>query len=82
MTSINLRKWLGGVNRVLTVVAGLIVLVVTIGWLSGVFEAKVEPGRTDRNVRRLTDEPTDVVHEIEKSTIEQAIGTLKASSRT
>ena len=82
MKSINLRKWIGATTRVLTVAAGLVVLVVTIGWLSGVFEPKVEPGRVDRNVRRLTDEPTDVVHEIEKSTIEEAIGTLKASSRT
>ncbi len=82
MKSINVRKWMGGATRALTVVAGLVVLVITIGWLSGVFESKVEPGRTDRNARRLTDEPTDVVHEIEKSTIEEAIGTLKASSRT
>ena len=82
MKSIDWRKWMGGMTRVLTVVAGLVVLVVTIGWLSGVFETKVEPGRTDRSVRRIKDEPTDVVHEIEKSTIEEAIGTLKASSRT
>ncbi|WP_404308715.1 efflux RND transporter periplasmic adaptor subunit [Neorhodopirellula lusitana] len=82
MKSMKFGKWMGGVTRVMTVVAGLAVLVVTIGWLSGVFEAKVQPGRTDQNVRRLTDQPTDVVHEIEKSTIEEAIGTLKASSRT
>lgn len=82
MKSINLRKWIGGAGRVLTVVAGLVVLVATIGWLSGVFETKVQPGRADRDVRRLAGEPTDVVHEIEKSTIEEAIGTLKASSRT
>ena len=66
----------------LTVVAGLVILVVAIGWLSGVFETKVEPARTERSVRRIKDKPTDVVREREKSTIEEAIGTLKVSSRT
>ena len=61
---------------------GLVGLVLTIGWLSGVFEQRVQPGHSDRAVRRLAGEPTDIVHEIEKSTIEEAIGTLKASSRT
>ncbi|TWT89363.1 efflux RND transporter periplasmic adaptor subunit [Neorhodopirellula pilleata] len=82
MKSIAFRRWTSGIVRVFTVIAGLVVLVITIGWLSGMFESKVQPGRSDRHVRRLANERTDVVHEIEKSTIEEAIGTLKASSRT
>ncbi|NND96686.1 MAG: efflux RND transporter periplasmic adaptor subunit [Pirellulaceae bacterium] len=77
-----LRKWLRGLSRILLLVLGLGLLVVTIAWLSGMLEDKVEPGWTERGVLRHTDQPTDVVHEIEKSYIEEAIGTLKASSRT
>lgn len=76
------HKWLSGISRLGTVTGGLIVLVLTIGWLSGMFEHKVEPGQTERSVPRLSNEATDVVHSIEKATIEEAIGTLKASSRT
>jgi RND family efflux transporter MFP subunit len=78
----NWRLWASGLSRLLTVVAGLAVLVLVIGWLSGVFTEKVQPGRSEQNIRRIAGEPTDLVHEIEKSTIEEAIGTLKASSRT
>ena len=66
----------------LLVACGLFVLVMTIAWLSGMFEEKVEPGWTGRGVLQYTDQPTDIVHEIEKSYIEEAVGTLKASSRT
>ncbi|MCA9139047.1 MAG: efflux RND transporter periplasmic adaptor subunit [Planctomycetales bacterium] len=76
------RKWFQGIGRLGTVAGGLVVLVLTIGWLSGMFEDKVEPGRSDRSVPRLGNEPTDIVHSIDKTTIEEAIGTLKASSRT
>ncbi len=61
---------------------GLVVLVATIAWLSGMFEEKVEPGWTGRGVLQHTDQPTDVVHEIEKSVHRRSVGTLKASSRT
>lgn len=77
-----LRRWFGTFRRVLMVAGGLILLVITIAWLSGMFEHKVEPGWSGRGVARLTDQPTDVVHEIEKLYIEEAVGTLKASSRT
>lgn len=42
----------------------------------------MEPGWTGRGLLRHTDQPTDIVHEVEKSYIEEAVGTLKASSRT
>ncbi len=78
----HLRRWVTVARRVSSVAIGLVVLVVTIAWLSGMFERKVRPGWSPRNAMRHTDQPTDVVHEIEKATTEEAVGTLKASSRT
>ena len=40
--------WLSVVSRVLTVLFGLALLVVTIAWLSGMFTSKVPPGRSSR----------------------------------
>ena len=77
-----LLNWLSSLRRLLAILGGLAVLVVTIAWLSGMFEAKIDPGRTDRGIRTYRGQPTDVVHEIEKPYVEEAIGTLKASSRT
>ena len=62
--------------------AGLIALVVVIAWLAGVFETKISPTQVERARRQLENEPTDVVHEIEKDYIEEAVGTLKSASRT
>jgi multidrug efflux pump subunit AcrA (membrane-fusion protein) len=76
------RKLLAVLGRILLVASGLAVLVITIAWLSEMFETKVEPGWTERGVQRYTDEPTDVVHEVTKTYIEEAVGTLKASSRS
>ncbi len=75
-------KSIAVLGRLLLVAGGLLVLVITIAWLSGMFEEKVEPGWTGRGLLRHTDQPTDIVHEVEKSYIEEAVGTLKASSRT
>lgn len=69
-------------GRLLLIVFGMGVLVVTIAWLSGMFVDKTEPGRTEQVVRQIEDEPTDFVHEVQKTVVEEAIGTLKASSRT
>jgi RND family efflux transporter MFP subunit len=65
-----------------TIPVGLAVLVMTIAWLSGMFENKIPPGRVDETVMVHRGQPTDEVHEIEKAYLEEAIGTLKASSRT
>lgn len=70
------------IGRIVLVSGGLAALVLAVAWLSGMFEAKVEPGWTERGVQRYTDQPTDIVHEIRKDYIEEAVGTLKASSRT
>ncbi|QDV50044.1 efflux RND transporter periplasmic adaptor subunit [Gimesia fumaroli] len=68
--------------RILMVVAGFAVLVLSIAWLSGMFEPKVGSDWQERGVRRHTTEPISEVHEVTKPYVEEAIGTLKASSRT
>lgn len=64
------------------IAGGLAVLVLVIAWLSGAFETKIEPVATPVQPVQLTDQPTDIVHEVTKDYIEEAIGTLKASSRS
>jgi RND family efflux transporter MFP subunit len=76
------RKLIAVAGRLLAVGAGLLVLVGTIAWLSGMFETKVQPGWKERGAHQLSTQPTDVVHEVTKAYIEEAIGALKASSRT
>lgn len=76
------RAWIAIAARLAVVAVGLGVLVVTIAWLSGMFTQKVPAGWSEHHVARHTTEPTDVVHEVRKSYIEEAVGTLKASSRT
>jgi len=63
-------------------VVGLGGLVLLIAWLAGAFESKIAPGTPSASLPQLTDQPTDVVHEVTKDYIEEAIGTLKAASRT
>lgn len=76
------RKLFSVLGRIALVLGGLAAVVIAVAWLSGMFETKVEPGWSERGAQRLTDQPTDVVHEIQKDYIEEAVGTLKASSRT
>jgi RND family efflux transporter MFP subunit len=75
-------RWLKPTMRVLSVAAGLAVLVTAIAWLSGMFEEKIEPAAVRRVRAADSDLPTDVIHEITKPYVEEAIGTFKASSRT
>ncbi|EMI43910.1 efflux RND transporter periplasmic adaptor subunit [Rhodopirellula sp. SWK7] len=77
----SLQNWLRHSVRLISVVVAMVVLVGSIAWLSGMFESKIEPGWTQASGTELTDQPTDVVHEVEKSYVEEAVGTLKASSR-
>jgi RND family efflux transporter MFP subunit len=78
----SLTRFTSYLRRALIGVAGLAVLVMTIAWLSGMFEDKVEPGWQEPGVRRLADQPTDEVHEVTKEYMEEAVGTFKAASRT
>jgi RND family efflux transporter MFP subunit len=50
--------------------------------LAGAFVSKIEPGHEQPLVRRWSGEPIDKVHEVTKSYIEEAVGSLKAASRT
>ena len=69
-------------KTVLPLLVGLFALVAIIAWLSGVFRPKIEPGHLDSELPRLDGQPTDEVHEVTKDYIEEAVGTLKAASRT
>lgn len=75
-------KWLVLFGRLVVVLLSLAFLVFTVAWLSGMFESKVEPGWSLRAARKLTTQPTDQVHEVFKPHVDEAMGTLKASSRT
>jgi RND family efflux transporter MFP subunit len=69
-------------KTVIPVVAGLAGLGLVIAWLAGSFTEKIEPGRVADVERRLeADQKTDVVHEVRKAYIEEAVGTLKAAGR-
>ncbi|MFG0265735.1 MAG: efflux RND transporter periplasmic adaptor subunit [Rhodopirellula sp. JB055] len=76
------RKVFSGVSKLVVAGAGIVALLATIAWLSGMLEEKIEPGWKTPAGFKLSGQPTDTVHEVEKETIEEAIGTLKASSRT
>jgi RND family efflux transporter MFP subunit len=69
-------------TKVIPTMVGFALLVLTIAWLAGAFTAKIEPGDRELAARRYAGEPTDVVHEVTKDYTEEAIGTLKAASRT
>ena len=66
----------------LPAITGIAFLAVVIAWLAGAFESKIAPETRIAERPRVTDQPTDVVHEVTKDYIEEAIGTLKAASRT
>jgi len=79
--------WLSSLWRVLKAIvplaAGLVVLVLVIAWLSGFFVEKIPAGTAPVAQRKLApDTPTDMVHEVVKTYYEEAVGTLKAASRT
>ncbi len=76
------KKYLALGGRLLLVAGGILGVLATIAWLSGMFTTKVEPGWSERGVVRLTDQATDVVHEVQQGYIEEAVGTFKSSSRT
>jgi RND family efflux transporter MFP subunit len=69
-------------RRALPIVAGLAFLVLVIAWLAGSFEEKISPGRVDMAQPTLAGRPTENVHEVTKDYTEEALGTLKAASRT
>jgi len=72
-------------TKAVPVVVGLVVLVGVIAWLAGTFTEKIPPGHVamaDDERPPGPDYGIYPVREIEKSYIEEAIGTLKAARRT
>jgi RND family efflux transporter MFP subunit len=51
-------------------------------WLSGYFQAKIQPQWSERVQKSPADRPTDEVHEVMKPVLEEVVGTLRAASRT
>jgi RND family efflux transporter MFP subunit len=68
--------------RLLPMILGFALLILAIAWLAGAFTPKIEPGREEPIVRQWAGEQTDEVHEVTKEYLEEAVGTLKAASRT
>ena len=72
-------------GKVLPIIAGLAVLVLVVGWMAGVMETKIQPEQNEVPVRRLDPDQKDLIYEVRevfKDYTEEAIGTLKAASRT
>ena len=72
-------------KQILPAAVGLIVLVAVIAWLAGAFTKPIPPGQTalaDEALADLKARGTYKVEQISKDFIEEAIGTLKAASRT
>jgi RND family efflux transporter MFP subunit len=84
MTGKSYKKWFGWLTKALSSVVALVVLVGSIAWLSGAFDKKIAPATATASGERhlVAGRPTDVVHEVTKDYIEEAIGTLKAASRS
>lgn len=76
-------KIVGG--TVLPFVMGIAVLVLVLGWLAGFFEKKIEPSETSAVQLTLSPEDAariDEVHEVPKEYFMEAVGTLKAATRS
>lgn len=71
-------------KKVIPVIVGLAVLVGVIIVLAGIFDEKIQPGRTAVSTPEESTEAPDTyeVREIIKTYIEESVGTLKAASRT
>ncbi len=69
--------------RFLSLIAGLLVMIGVIAWMSGFFNNRIAPGRVAVSQRQLRDtQETDLVREVTKDYVEEAVGTLKSAART
>ncbi|MCH5378169.1 MAG: biotin/lipoyl-binding protein, partial [Planctomycetes bacterium] len=72
-------------TAILPLLIGLGVMVLIIAWLAGFFVEKIEPTPTIRVEQELTPAQAkriDEVHEVEKEYFAEAVGTLRAATRT
>jgi len=77
-----MKRWMWLVLRSVTLIGGLAMMLLVIAWMSGLFGPKIQPQWTERVARSDATQPTDEIHEIIKPVIEEAVGTLRAASRT
>jgi len=68
--------------KLLPAIGGIVILVLVIAWLSGMFEPKVAPGLLAAQSVERPKGTIDQVHEVTKDYIFEAVGTLKAATRT
>ncbi len=69
----------------ITGIVFLAFLVAIVAWMAGMFDEKIEPGEVDVTLRQASAEQKAnayAVRQIEKDYIIEAVGTLKAASRT
>lgn len=80
------EKWRSHIQYAATRVLPSTAVFLVIGWIVAVmlggFESKVEPAHVVRPVRKVDGAATDEVHEVTKPYVEEAVGTLKAATRT
>ncbi|MBX3417126.1 MAG: efflux RND transporter periplasmic adaptor subunit [Pirellulaceae bacterium] len=69
-------------SKLIVAAVCLALLAVTIAWMGGYFNDKIEPDRRDRKTEIADGQETDTIHEVIKPVIEEAVGTLRAASRT
>jgi membrane fusion protein, multidrug efflux system len=72
-------------KTVLPLVLGLGVMALIIAWMAGMFVQKIQPAATVRVERKLTPDQTgqlSTVYEVEKEYFAEAVGTLRAATRT
>lgn len=77
-----IMAWLGTGFRAVVAAALLAGMGALVLWMSGFFQAKIQPQWSERVQRAGADRPTDEVHEVMKPVLEEVVGTLRAASRT
>ena len=72
-------------KAVLPLALGITLLALVIAWLAGMFVEKIQPSETAELRRTIAVEDSgriDEVHEVVKEYLEEAVGTLRAATRT
>lgn len=74
-------------KKIVPLLLGLALLIFIIAWMMGVFRAKIQPDLypapdSARRLDQAEKQDTEIVHEVIKDYIIEAVGTLKAASRT
>lgn len=77
-------RLLAVLKTVVPLLVGLVVMVLIIAWMAGLFTRKIQPGEAAASERREAPAGAafDQVHKVRKPYFEEAVGTLKAASRT